>query len=166
MSCGGLVVAEFPLATSIGTSAFYSCFELVTANFPVVETIGATAFQNCTALRTLNIPAATAIDNNAFQDTDQGINKEDAEATELTVTLGTVTPPTLGATLFFATPGAKSIAKSVIVKVPVAGTAGYGSSPTDTTTDNWGNAFRGKGWNGTNYLTGTVNEKIMLTIET
>jgi hypothetical protein len=57
--------------------------------------------------------------------------------------------------------------KSVTVKVP-SGATGYGTVPFDngdTSADNWGNAFRGKGWDGTSYLTGTVNGNITLTIE-
>jgi hypothetical protein len=47
-----------------------------------------------------------------------------------------------------------------------SGATGYGASPVNTTADNWGNAFRGKGWDGTDYLTGTVNSDINLTIIT
>jgi hypothetical protein len=37
--------------------------------------------------------------------------------------------------------------KNLTVKRP-GSAAGYGPSPTDTATNNWGNAFRGKGWDG------------------
>jgi hypothetical protein len=59
--------------------------------------------------------------------------------------------------------------KPVKVRIPSTATASYDSTSyidTDTTTDNWGNAFRGKGWDGTNYLTGEVNANINLTFET
>jgi hypothetical protein len=75
-----------------------------------------------------------------------------------TVTLGSKAPR-LGIALFHDS----TFAQTVTVKVPSDAT-GYGSSPSDTTTDNWGNAFRGKGWDGTNYLGGTVNANIELTI--
>jgi hypothetical protein len=60
-------------------------------------------------------------------------------------------------------------AKTVTVKVP-SGATGYGTVPGtytgSDTTDNWGNAFRGKGWSSTNgYGIGTVNTNITLTIE-
>jgi len=58
--------------------------------------------------------------------------------------------------------------KSVTVKVP-SGATGYGAIPasytTDTTTNNWANAFRGKGWNGSYYHSGSVNDNISLRIE-
>jgi hypothetical protein len=78
----------------------------------------------------------------------------------LAVTLG-ATVPTLGTYMF----SSVSATKTVTVKVP-SGATGYGSSPTDTTTDNWGNGFRGKGWDGSNYGSGTVNSNISLTIKT
>ncbi|MCL2043424.1 MAG: hypothetical protein FWG89_04715 [Treponema sp.] len=54
--------------------------------------------------------------------------------------------------------------KNVTVRIPT-GAAGYGLIPfnnMDTVTNNWGNAFRGRGWNG-NYMSGTVNPNINLT---
>ncbi|MDR0387854.1 MAG: hypothetical protein LBH57_07420, partial [Treponema sp.] len=54
--------------------------------------------------------------------------------------------------------------KTVTVKVPSAAT-GYGSSPTNPTDDNWGNAFRGKGWDGTSYSGAEVNSNITLYIQ-
>jgi hypothetical protein len=60
--------------------------------------------------------------------------------------------------------------KFVTVKVP--GTAsGYAASLPATysgadTTDNWGNGFRGGGWNGSSMRSGTVNSNIRLTVET
>jgi hypothetical protein len=51
--------------------------------------------------------------------------------------------------------GKMNVPKTVTVKVP-SGAAGYGAIPgtysgTDYT-NNWGNAFRGIGWDGTSYL--------------
>jgi hypothetical protein len=37
-------------------------------------------------------------------------------------------------------------AKPVTIQVPGTALAGYGPSPTNTTTGNWGNGFRGGGW--------------------
>jgi hypothetical protein len=55
---------------------------------------------------------------------------------------------------------------AVSVKVPSTALSAYGPVPTNTTENNWGNAFRGRGWDGTAYLTGTVNSKITLTFDT
>jgi hypothetical protein len=56
-----------------------------------------------------------------------------------------------------------TVAKTVTVRVP-SGATGYGVSPTDTTV-NWGNGFRGMGWDGSSYLTPYINSDISLTIE-
>jgi hypothetical protein len=50
--------------------------------------------------------------------------------------------------------------KTVTVKAPniASGTTGYGTAPTDTIATNWGNAFRGRGSDGS----GTVNVNIAL----
>jgi hypothetical protein len=46
---------------------------------------------------------------------------------------------------------------------------GYGAVPAAYTgsdsADNWGNAFRGKGWDGTDYGSDEVNSNISLTID-
>jgi hypothetical protein len=58
--------------------------------------------------------------------------------------------------------------KTITVKVP-SGATGYGTIPGpytgSDTANNWGNAFRGKGWDGTSYLNGGVNEYITLYIQ-
>jgi hypothetical protein len=80
---------------------------------------------------------------------------------DLTVILGS-TPPMLWTDMFA---GVVS-PKSVTVMAP-SGATGYGSAPTNTAVNNWGNAFRGKGWSGgTNYLAGTVNSMVNLTFDT
>jgi hypothetical protein len=151
--CTALTTADFPEATSIGNSAF-GITALTTAYFPEATSIGSGAFSICTALTTAYFPEAASISNSAFSATGN---------VALTVTLG-ATPPTLGVTIFEYVYSSKT----VTVKVPT-GATGYGTLP-DTYTGsnnagNWGNAFRGKGWNGTNYLTGAVNSNITLTIE-
>jgi hypothetical protein len=50
--------------------------------------------------------------------------------------------------------------------VPSAALSAYEPVPANTTDNNWGNAFRGKGWNGISYLTGTVNGNISLAFTT
>jgi hypothetical protein len=58
--------------------------------------------------------------------------------------------------------------KTVTVKVP-SGATGYGTVPGTYTgsgaADNWGNAFRGMGWDGSSYQGGTVNSNVSLTIQ-
>jgi hypothetical protein len=80
----------------------------------------------------------------------------------LTVILGS-TVPTLGRDLFYSI----SSAKTVTVQVPSSAVSAYGASPSDTSTVNWGNGFRGRGWDGSVFVTnGEVNSHITLTIET
>jgi hypothetical protein len=68
-------------------------------------------------------------------------------------------PPKLGPEMFYGVSGGT---KTVTVNVPSAALSAYGPVPANTTDDNWGNAFRGKGWNGSLYLTGTVNGSVSL----
>lgn len=81
----------------------------------------------------------------------------------LTLTLRN-TAPSVGATSFL---GVNS-PKNVIVRIP-SGATGYGTLPfnnSDTTTNNWGNAIKGKGWDGYSYFGATVNTAINLSIVT
>jgi hypothetical protein len=170
--CIALKTVSLPAATTIGTRAFEGCFALETLSLPAATSIGGYAFFYCTALETLSLPAATTIGTGAFYDctaletlslpaaTSIGINAFFATGTKaLTLTLGS-TPPAVGTSMF----SYVTAAKTVTVKVPSAALSAYGPSPTDTTADNWGNAFRGKGWDGTSYLGGEVNSYISLTI--
>jgi hypothetical protein len=153
--CTSLETVDLPVAESIGNSAFYGCTSLETVSLPMAESIGEEAFYNCTSLETVSLPMAEDIDNNAFSHTG---------TTGLTVTLGS-TAPTVGLGLF----NNCTSAKAVTVLVP-SGATGYGTVPETYTgfnnDDNWGNAFRGKGWNGTNNYDGFgVNSNISLTID-
>jgi hypothetical protein len=151
--CKALSTVSFPEATTIGSAAFNNCTALTTVNLPIATSIGTQAFLSCTALSEVNIPAATSIAWAAFSAT--GSN-------QLTVTLGAL-PPLLATELFRNV----TSAKNAIVKVPSSAT-GYGSPPSDITTDCWGNGFRGGGWNGTNAtnLSWGINGYVNLTIET
>jgi hypothetical protein len=150
--CSALETVNLPVATVIGWSAFYGCRALTTVSLPAATAIDSYAFSSCTALETVSLPAATFIGNAAFSYTGTG---------SLTLTLGS-TPPTLGTAIF----SGVTAAKTVTVKVPSAALSAYGPSPTDTTTNNWGNAFRGKGWSSAGgYDTGTVNAAITLAIQ-
>jgi hypothetical protein len=155
-----LTSVNFPNATTIGPSAFRDCTNLTTVDLPKAVTIGEIAFSRCTALETVNLPAVTSIGGWAvFHGT--GTTKT------LTVTLGD-TPPELGTGMFYyVPPSSESDTKSVTVKVPdnTAWSSIIGTYSGSDTTPNWGNAFRGGGWESGSMGTGTVNENISLTIE-
>jgi hypothetical protein len=59
--------------------------------------------------------------------------------------------------------------RPVTVRIPSGSLIAYNPGSTftnaDTATNNWGNAFRGIGWDGINYLAGSVNSNIQLTFE-
>jgi hypothetical protein len=150
--CTGLTSVTLEKAASIGDSAFSGCSTLATVSLPVATIIGESAFASCAVLATVSLPKVTHIKTKAFSSTG---------TTGLTITLGASTPPLLGINMF----NGVNSSKNVTVKVPSTA-AGYGSSPSDTN-DNWGNAFRGKGWDGGSgsYLNGTVNANISLTIQ-
>jgi hypothetical protein len=156
-SCPSLTTASFPEATSIGDYGFGYCTSLETASFPEATSIGDWAFDHCPALTTADFPLVTSIGNYAFAHTGSQM--------DLTITLGSTTnlaAPKLGTAMFA---GVRST-KTVTVQVP-SGASGYGMpfDTTDTTANNWGNAFRGKGWNSEDgYLSGGVNANITLAI--
>jgi uncharacterized repeat protein (TIGR02543 family) len=139
--------------TGIGDGAFGGCTGLTSVSLPMATSIGEGAFDFCTGLRSLTLPVAETIGYQAFAETG---------GTALTITLG-AEAPSLAIDLFYDV----SVPKTVTVRVP-AGATGYGTIPATYSgadaTNNWGNAFRGKGWNGTNYLGGTVNSNVTLTI--
>ena len=132
--------------TSIGNDAFSACYDLTSASFPDVDTIGDYAFAHCAGLTTLNIPSVTSIGDRVLMAT---------ETDNLTITMGE-NAPTVGSDSFFVV----SSTKNVTVKVP-SGATGYGSLPDNYTssdnTDNWGNGFRGGGWDGSFMSTSTVS---------
>ncbi|MDR0689271.1 MAG: leucine-rich repeat domain-containing protein, partial [Spirochaetaceae bacterium] len=150
--CTALEEVSLDVAESIGDDAFRNCTALETVSLPKAESIGVYAFLGCTALEEVSLPKATSIGDTAFACTG---------TKALTVTLGDAVP-TLGTEMFYEV----TDAKTVTVKVP-SGASGYGSSPTDTTTDNWGNGFRGRGWRDGDIVKNSdyVNSYITLTIE-
>ena len=157
-NCEALTSVILPAATSIGNYAFNLCEALTSVSLPAATSIGDYAFNLCEALTSVSLPAATSIGNYAFNATD---------GTALTVTLGS-TAPTLG----YGMCGYSSTTRTVIVKVP-SGATGYGTLPATysgaDSTVNWGNGFRGKGWNGRAFVGGgsftVINNKITLTIQ-
>jgi hypothetical protein len=151
--CTALTTVTLPEATTIGYSAFAFCTALTTVTLPAAQTIDIGAFQECTALTTVTLPEATTI-GRAFLST--------GTAAALTVTLGAV-PPTLESMIFY---GIGSPGKTVTVRVPTSALSAYGPVPVNTTANNWGNGFRGGGWNGATMTNSTyVNSYINLTIQ-
>jgi hypothetical protein len=150
--CTGLTEVSLPEATTIGYHAFNSCTGLTEVSLPEAATIGIYAFWGCTGLTTVSLPKAATIGNSAFY-----------FCSSLTaVSLG-ATAPKVGTNMFY---GGSS--QTVTVKVPY-GATGYGTIPAtysgSDSSPNWGNAFRGLGWDGTNYSGGYVNSSITLNIE-
>jgi hypothetical protein len=139
--------------TSIGRYAFNECTSLISVNLPVATDISKLSFNRCTGLTSLNLPSATRIGDQVLSYTG---------ATALTINLGS-SAPTLEGFMF------DNSAKTVTVKVPT-GATGYDDIPatysgTDTT-ENWGNGFRGGGWDGSGFVEyGSVNSNITLYVQ-
>jgi hypothetical protein len=153
-NCNALRSVNLPAATTIGGNAFWNCTTLTTVNLPAATSIGVAAFHGCGALSSVNLPAATSIGSWAFAYTGD---------TALTVTLGAA-PPSVEMAMFLSV----SAAKTVTVKVP-SGATGYGTIPGTysgaDTNGNWGNGFRGGGWNGSAMTDSSkVNGNITLSI--
>ena len=139
--CYSLTNVSFPAATSIGEWVFGDCDSLTSVSFPAATTIGDYAFAACASLATAYFPSVINIGNSAFAYT---------ENTPLTITLGSAAPA-LELSIFDGVTG-----KTVTVQIP-NGATGYSpaASPftgTQATVSgtivNWGNGFRGGGWNG------------------
>jgi hypothetical protein len=158
-SCDALASVSLPAARTIGEGAFLGCTTLATVSLPAATTIGEGAFLGCTTLATVSLPAATSIGVHAFSYTGPG---------PLAVPLGTAVP-TLGTGMSLN--GGET--KSVTVKVPSDATAwdsivtGSLYNETSSYTDNWGNGFRGGGWDETGHMIddSKVNSNITLTVE-
>jgi hypothetical protein len=159
--CTSLTSVELPATASIviGDSAFQGCTKLASVNLPNATSIviGDSAFVSCTSLTSVDLPNAVSIGEGAFGYTG---------STGLTVTLG-ATAPTLGVNIFTGVNISNGVeSKDVVVLVP-SGATGYGTVPgeyKDGSSSNWGNGFRGKGWDGSASLAGSVNTSIMLDI--
>ncbi|MDR1587571.1 MAG: leucine-rich repeat protein [Treponema sp.] len=151
-SARGAVTLDSTVKT-VGGYAFYSCEALKTLKLPAVKTVYLYAFGFCSALETVELPEAQSIRIRAFGNTGSGA---------LTVTLGSKAP-TLGEDIFL-----NSVSKTVTIKVP-SGATGYGTIPFtysgDDKTANWGNGFRGGGWNNSAFTKeGNINSNITLHI--
>jgi hypothetical protein len=145
-----LASVSLPEAAIFGTGVFQNCTNLAKVVLDKATTFGNSTFYGCTSLASVYLPKAASFGTYSFRYT----------GTEsLTVTLG-ATPPTLGQNTF----NNVTATKAVTVKIP-SGATGYGTAPTDTATNNWGNAFRGKNWDGTSYGNQTPNSNVTLTFQ-
>jgi hypothetical protein len=99
----------------------------------------------------VSLPAAASIGKYAFAAC-ESLN---------TVRLGSAAP-TLETDMFY---GNTLVDQPLTVKVP-SGADGYGATPVNTTDANWGNGFRGGGWDGSALSDSRkVNRLIKLTIQ-
>ena len=164
--CINLKELHFPKVTTIGNDAFYSVSDddgsysnsqLQSISFPEVVTIGNYAFDGHANLSDIYIPKVASIGNGAFGWSWTPIR---------TITMGAVAPKVGRRIFFIVIP--KLSSQTFTLKVP-AGATGYGPIPATysgtNSTNNWGNAFRGIGWDGSNYLNGTADSNITLNIE-
>jgi len=153
--CEYLESVDFPAVTYISVGAFCECYNLKSVDFPAVTYIDEEAFGGCFSLYNVNIPKVTDIGGNAFAYTG---------TIALTITMGEI-PPKVSTDLFDGMGG-----KTVTVMIPdaTANKAAFGfdsgelGNYDNASTDNWGWAFKGEGWNGVMYLGGTVNYNITL----
>ena len=130
---GILTSIDFPNVITIGEDAFIRCYNLTYVNIPKVQIIKMQAFGSCLSLQSLFIPDIIFISYVAFNNT---------ILTEFV--LGEVAPK-----MDYRILGDAS-SRTITVKVPQEAT-GYGEIPNNyiggDTSKNWGNAFRGMGWN-------------------
>ena len=130
---GILTSIDFPNVITIGEDAFSACYNLTNVNIPKVQIIKMQAFGYCLSLQSLFIPDISFISYVAFQNTilTEFVLGEVAPKMDYYI-FGNVTP------------------RTITVKVP-QGATGYGEIPNDyiggDISKNWGNAFRGMGWN-------------------
>ena len=147
--------AAVSIKAGYSASVFKNFTALTGVSGSAVETIGNWAFSGCAALTSVSLSATSSIGSGAFAYTG---------TSGLAVTLGSAAP-TLGYNMF----GSINGAKAVTVKVP-SGATGYGTLPStysgSYSTVNWGNGFRGKGWDGSAFISyGSINSYITLTIQ-
>ena len=147
-----LVSADFPKVTSIGEMAFAECSSLSSVSFPELTEVRLATFFHCENLTTVYLPRVTRIHFLAFYycnsltsvyipDITNIYNAFYAYSTvlpDLAITMGSIAP-NVGIGIFG---NMSHLPRTVTVIVP-AGATGYGTSPTDTTTENWGNTLRG-----------------------
>jgi len=133
---------DFPELTELYYAAFLDCKNLTSAYLPKAARIGITAFANCTSLASAYLPEVTYLNDLAFGGVFVHlITGEEFKDRVLEITMGSEAP-SLGVGVLG--PVSDTVNATVRVIVP-AGAEGYGTSPADTETKNWGNALRGMG---------------------
>jgi len=150
-NCTALQNIDLDNAVIIGNYAF-SNTALETINLGRAKTIGDSVFSGCTLLKDVDLRSVTSFGSSVFSQTgDQ----------TLIITLGNIVP-TVGINMFDS-----GGTKNVTLKIPSDTVKDYGPPASYWNSGNsWYNAFRGKGWDGTNYLSGYVNTNISLMFET
>jgi hypothetical protein len=162
-----LTSVSFPVAETIGGGAFHDN-GLTSVSLPAAVTIGDSAFSN-NGLTSVSLPAAVTIGGGAFAN--NGLTSVSLPAAKTigdfafngcraltSITLGT-TPPTLGYRIL------DNVEGSILVKIPSGSqtaydVSGYSNSARDNV--NWGNGFRGRGWNGTSCIIRDTNPYVKL----
>ena len=152
-----LTSVDFPKASTIGESAF-TATGLTSVSFPEATHIGDNVFSVCNSLTSVYLPKVTSLGNTNFI----------SSTAPLVITFGSAAP-TVGTNTFQYI----AASKTVTIRVP-RGATGYitGSLPVTAkitvtggdSSPNWGNGFRGAGWNGSALGSGTINQSISLTI--
>jgi hypothetical protein len=164
LSKDGETLVSYPAATGavtlsdsiiVGDYAFQDCAGLTAITLSSATSVGYAAFYGCAALTTAEFPAAASIGSYAFAATG---------TTALTVALG-ATVPALGPGMFSGVDSAKSVTVTIPFGMMAWSAIISAYDNNDTAANNWGNAFRGKGWDGSVYKNGPVNGSIVLAIE-
>ena len=188
--CGTLTSVDFPEVTSIDIAAFSHCGKLENVNFPKLTSINSiNAFHGCEALTSVEFPKLTHIGDYAFGMCSNLVSISIPEIVYIgrfvfrgsyqltTVTLG-ATPPTMGHNIFVDDHSNPGGPRQVTVNIPESAKAAYGVPGLPETNfnnsnqgNNWGNAFRGLGWDGTRYFTwwpdfAEINNNINLVFNT
>jgi hypothetical protein len=150
--CTTLQYVNIDSVETIGSSAFEGCNALESISLGHAKTIGDSAFSGCTLLKDADLRSVISFGNRVFSQTG---------GQSLIITLGNIVP-TVGINMFIS-----GGTKTVTLKIPSNTAKDYGQPASYWNTGNsWYNAFRGKGWDGTNYLNGDVNTNIILLFET
>ena len=148
-----LTSADFPKASTINGSAF-TATGLTSISLPEATLLGPNVFSNCSSLTSVYLPKVTSLGVTTFAYSSSPL--------PLVITFGSAAPIVGIETFIGVAP------KNVTIRVR-RGATGYGSLPFTVTgndsTSNWGNGFRGAGWNsGFSGSLTDINTNISLTI--
>lgn len=62
-----ILSANFPLAKTIKSFAFYGCSKMTSASFPLVSVLNSQCFSFCTSLASISLPSVDSMDRYSFQ---------------------------------------------------------------------------------------------------